>query len=324
MTSIQPAPAQLSKTPLPRSATRGSLRGNSHRMKHWTSSTLTVVLALCAQGQNLEAADTGLTSHFAKLGTNRIHYAIGGTGEKTLVFVHGWAGNVDFWREQTPVFLDKAKLVLIDLPGHGKSDKPRTSYTIDSFADAVVAVMRDAKVEKATLIGHSMGVPVICRAYAKAPTMVTALVPVDGVLRKPNFTPEQVERFVAPLRGPGYREHTTNFIGSMISNPGMETLRARVLADVFATPQHVMSSAMEEMVSAAQPNWDLKKVDIPVLIINAKNPMWTPEYQAYAEGLSPKAEYRVIEGPGHFLMLEKPVEFNALLLELLRKYKLIN
>jgi pimeloyl-ACP methyl ester carboxylesterase len=293
-------------------------------MKYGISNALIVALALCVQSRNLSAAHSGLTSHFVKLGTNKVHYAIGGTGEKTLVFVHGWAGNLDFWREQTPTLIDKAKLVLIDLPGHGKSDKPRTSYTVDFFADAVIQVMRDAKVNRATLIGHSMGVPVICRAYAQAPQVVTALVPVDGVLRKPNFTREQVEKFVGPFRGAGYREHTTNFIGSMVSNPGTEALRNRILADVLATPQHVMSSAMEGMTSEVQPNWDLKKVQVPVLIINAKNPMWTPEYEAYAKELSPKAEYRVIEGPGHFLMLERPVEFNAVLLELLQKYNLTN
>lgn len=293
-------------------------------MKSWTMHSLIAALVLCAYSRNVSAAPGGLTSHFAKLGTNRVHYAIGGTGEKTLVFVHGWAANLDFWREQTPALLDKAKLVLIDLPGHGKSDKPHTSYTIDYFADAVVVVMRDANVKRATLLGHSMGVAVICRACAKAPETVAALVPVDGLLRKPTVTSEQVEKFVGPFRGAGYREHTTNFITSMLTNPGTEALRDRVLADVLATPHHVMSSAMEGMFGEAQPNWDLKKVDMPVLIINAKNPMWTDEYQAYAKGLSPKGEYRVIEGPGHFLLLEKPAEFNAVLLELLRKYNLIN
>src|SRR5260370_4742140 len=76
-----------------------------------------------------------------------------------------------------------ARLILIDLPGHGKSDKPQTNYTMDYFASAVLAVMRDARVEKATLVGHSMGTPVICRVYAQAPEKVAALVAVDGLLR---------------------------------------------------------------------------------------------------------------------------------------------
>jgi pimeloyl-ACP methyl ester carboxylesterase len=267
---------------------------------------------------------TGVKSHFATFGTNKVHYVTAGKGAKTLVFVHGWAGNAGFWRAQAPVLAGNANVVLIDLPGHGKSDKPQTAYTMDFFADAVVAVMRDARVNKATLIGHSMGVAVICRAYAKAPEMITGLVAVDGLLRRPDFTPEQAEKFIGPFRGAGYREHTTNFIHSMFKNPGTEALRDKVLADVLATPQYVMSSAMEGMFGENQPNWDLKRVEVPVIVINAPNPRWTPEYEAYAKGLSPKSEYRVIPDTGHVLTLEKPAEFNRVLIELLEKHALID
>jgi sigma-B regulation protein RsbQ len=262
-------------------------------------------------------------SHFATFGTNKVHYVTAGKGDKALVFVHGWSGNQEFWREQVPAVGDKAKVLLIDLPGHGKSDKPHTAYAMDFFGDSVIAVMRDAKISKATLIGHSMGVAVICRAYAKAPDVVAGLVAVDGMLRRPEFTREEAERFIGPFRGAGYREHTTNFIHSMFKSPGTETLRDWTLNQVLATPQHVMSGAMEGMFGEGQPNWDLKKVDVPLLIINAPNPRWTPEYEAYAKGLSPKTEYRIIENVGHVLILEKPAEFNAVLLELLREHKLI-
>ena len=106
-------------------------------------------------------------SHFASFGTNKVHYVTVGGGRQTIVFVHCWAGNLGFWREQVPALADKARLVLIDLPGHGQSDKPHTAYTMDYFASAVLAVMRDAHVDKATLVGHSMGGAVICRVYGQ-------------------------------------------------------------------------------------------------------------------------------------------------------------
>jgi len=84
-----------------------------------------------------------------------------------------------------------------------------------------------------------------------------------------------------------------------------------------------MRSAMEGMFASDQPAWDLAKVNVPVLVINAKSPMWTDEYEAYVRALSPKTDYRTIDGPGHFLMLEKPAEFNAALLEMLEKFNLI-
>ncbi len=265
----------------------------------------------------------GAKSDYARFGTNRIHYVTEGTGKHVIVFVHCWAGNLGFWREQVPALADKARLVLIDLPGHGLSDKPHTAYTMDFFASAVLAVMRDAHVDKATLIGHSMGVPVICRAYKQAPERVAALVAVDGTLRRPKITAEQGEQFIARFRGPDYRDKTREFIATMFPAPGTEALRDRVISELLETPQYVMLGAMEGMFGPNQPDWDLQHVDVPVLVINANNPMWTEEYKTYVHSLSPKMDYAQMDGVGHWLMLEKPAEFNALLTGMLRKFDLI-
>ena len=262
-------------------------------------------------------------SHFVTQGTNKIHYVTAGKGRQTIVFVHCWAGNSGFWREQVPALADKARLILIDLPGHGQSDKPHRSYTMDFFASAVLAVMRDARVGKATLVGHSMGVPVICCVYRQAPEKVAALVAVDGFLRRPAMKPEQAEQVVAPFRAPGYREHTTRFIGAMFPNAGTEALRDRVLAETLATPQYVMSGAMAGMFDATQPDWNLKHVPVPVLVLNTSSPMWTDAYKDYMRSLSAQTDYRVVDGAGHWLMLEKPAEFNAVLTDMLRQFKLV-
>ena len=262
-------------------------------------------------------------SHFVSFGTNRVHYLIEGKGSHTIVFVHCWAGNAGLWREQVPELAGHARLVLVDLPGHGQSDKPHADYTMDFFASAVLAVMRDAQVDKGTLVGHSMGAPVICRVYKQAPDKAAALVAVDGFLRRPAMTPEQAKEFIAPFRTPEYREHTRQYVGTLFPIPGTEFLRDRVVSELLATPQYVMLGAMEGMFGGDQPDWDLKKVIVPVLVINAPNPMWTDEYKAYVRSLSSKTDYRTIDGVGHWLMLEKPAEFNAALTDLLRKFDLI-
>ena len=262
-------------------------------------------------------------SHFAKFGTNNVHYVVEGKGKHAIVLIHCWAGNLGFWREQVPALADKGRLILIDLPGHGLSDKPHTAYTMDFFAGAVLAVMRDAHVDKATLVGHSMGTPVICRAYKQAPERVAALVAVDGTLRRPKMTPEQSEQVIAQFRAPDFRENTRQFMGTMFPVPGTEALRDRVVSELLDTPQYVMLGAMQGMFGADQPDWDLRHISVPVLVINAPNPMWNDEYKEYVRSLSPRTEYRAIDGVGHWLMLEKPAEFNAVLTDMLRKFDLI-
>ncbi len=284
-----------------------------------------LLLAGCAsphEQSEAGASPGNARSRFASFGTNKIHYVVEGKGKHTIVFVHCWAGNLGLWRKQVPALADKARLILLDLPGHGKSDKPHPAYTMDYFAEAVLAVMRDAHVAKATLVGHSMGVPVICRVYHQDPGRVAALVSVDGLLRRPRITPEQAQQFIAPFRSPDYREKTREFIGTMFPVPGTEAVRDQVASELLETPQYVMVGAMEGMFDPGQPDWDLHHVNVPVLVINAPNPMWTEDYKEYVRSLSRQTEYRTIEGVGHWLMLEKPAAFNAALTEMLGKFNL--
>jgi pimeloyl-ACP methyl ester carboxylesterase len=146
---------------------------------------------------------------------------------------------------------------------------------------------------------------------------------VDGLLRRPQLTPQEVDKYLTPYRTPDFRAHVTNFISSMFPSPATHPLRDRVLAEVMATPPYVMSSAMNGMFGPDQPDWDLHDVKVPLLVLNAPNPRWNAEYEAYARALSPRSDYRVLEGTGHVLLLEKPAEFNAVLLEMLEKFDLV-
>ncbi|HEY2329877.1 MAG TPA: alpha/beta hydrolase [Verrucomicrobiae bacterium] len=262
-------------------------------------------------------------SHTAAFGTNKIHYVTLGEGSHTVVFIHGWACNLNFWREQAPALADKARLVFIDLPGHGRSDKPNTAYTMDFLARAVVAVLRDAGVEKAALVGHSMGAAVMCRAYSQAPEKVAALVSVDGLLCPLPGTAEEARMFIGQFCVPEYLQHARKFISDFFPHPGTEKLRDEVVAEMLVTPQYVMAGAAEGMAGPDQPDWSLQNVGVPVLVLNARSPWWNARFQHYVQTLSSRVDCRTLDGVGHFLMLEKPAEFNANLVEMLRKFDLL-
>ena len=262
-------------------------------------------------------------SHFTSAGAHRIHYVTAGQGSRVIVFVHGWCCDSSFWRGQIPALADKARLMFIDLPGHGQSDKPQTSYTMDFFAEAVLAVLRDAKVEKAIFIGHSMGGAVIARVHHHEPEKVAALVSVDGLLCRISGTPEEGRALVGGFASPHYREHAAGFISTFFPVPGTEKLRERVTDAMLATPQHVMLGGMLAMLDPNQPDWILQKVNAPVIVINIQSPWWTAAYENYVRSLSPQSDYFIMDGVGHFPMLEKPAEFNAILVQKLAKFELL-
>src|SRR5436305_6227495 len=112
----------------------------------------------------------------------KVRYESYGKGKEAVVFIHGWTCDLTFWRGQAPSY-QKHRSLLIDLPGHGQSDKPEVDYSEERFALAVDAVMRDAGVERAVLVGHSMGGAVeltflrLFPAKARAVVLVDAYVP---------------------------------------------------------------------------------------------------------------------------------------------------
>src|ERR1700733_6270058 len=101
---------------------------------------------------------------YAKYGDIKVHYQDEGKGKDAVVFVHGWTCDLNFWKGQFTA-MPGTRMIFVDLPGHGKSDKPKVDYTMEYFARSIEAVMKDAGVKKAVLVGHSMGTPVIRNFY---------------------------------------------------------------------------------------------------------------------------------------------------------------
>jgi pimeloyl-ACP methyl ester carboxylesterase len=280
-------------------------------------SLLVPFLALGAgpAGSSLDA----VPSQYAKLDGIRVHYKSLGEGETALVFIHGWTCNLTFWRTQVPAFAGKIRMILIDLPGHGQSDKPEINYTMDLFARAVDAVLRDAGVEKAVLVGHSMGTPVARQFYRLFPKKAVAIVAVDGPLRAPaNMKPAYVDQFVARYSAPRFKESVSKVVDSMFPKQTPPELRDQVKSAMQSTPPHVAQSAMRAMYDPAI--WEEGKISVPVLAIMAnKRQFGTPDYERYIRKLCPDVDFVAIDGVGHFLMLDKPDAFNKALARFLAK-----
>ena len=95
----------------------------------------------------------------------------------------------------------------------------------------------------------------------------------------------------------------------------------RIKASTENTPQNVMVSAFEGMADPAI--WGEDKINLPVLAIMAKNPFYPPNVEESFRGIAPKMEFYMWDGVGHFLMMEKPKEFNAAVIAWLDKNALL-
>ena len=259
-------------------------------------------------------------SKYATLNGAKIHYqSYGGNGKDAFVLVHGWSCNLDYWKYQIPDLAKRARVIALDLPGHGQSDKPEMNYTMDHFAAAIDAVMRDAKVERAVLVGHSMGTPVARQFYRKYPQKTLAIVIVDGGLR-PFGDKAMREQFLTMFRSPNYKEAGAQMFTQM--TPVLAAAdKAAVMASLSATPQNVLVTAMESMSDDALYTND--KINVPVLAILAKSPFWQADTEQFFRSLAPDFEYHMWEGVDHFLHMEKPKEFNETVIAFVDKKKLL-
>lgn len=259
-------------------------------------------------------------SHFVELDGFKVHYTSYGKGDTALFFVHGWSCGETVWTEQAPILADQMRVITIDLPGHGQSDKPRIDYTMDLYARAIDAVLRDANVGSVVLVGHSNGTPVVRQFYRKFPAKTRALIIVEGSLR-PLGDAASMEKFITPLRGENYSEEAGRLVDGMTKPIKDAALRTRIKSLMLRTPQYVAVSEFEATVNPAL--WKEDKIDVPVLMILAKQPVWTAEYEKFVRTVVPKLDYQVWPGVSHFVMMEKPREFTATLLNFLQANQLL-
>jgi pimeloyl-ACP methyl ester carboxylesterase len=244
----------------------------------------------------------------------KIHSSSAGSGSTTLVFVHGWTCDSTSWAAQVPALAKKYRVLTLDLPGHGQSGSPKDGkFSMDLFARAVEAVRAEAGTDKIVLVGHSMGAPVI-RQYARLfPQHVAALVAVDGPLDMRQFPAEFKP---PPLAGPEGLKAREGMIRGMFTPQTPPDVQQKVLAMMLKAPE---ATAIGAMGSMADPS--LRKADVtpmPALAVWAGTNPQLPNVDEARKTL-PKFEQTQVAGTGHFLMMEKPEEFNRLLIAFVDK-----
>jgi pimeloyl-ACP methyl ester carboxylesterase len=242
-----------------------------------------------------------------------ISFEIYGTGEPTLVFVHGWSCDARYWRAQLPYFTKNHRVVMLDLAGHGHSGMTRSQYTMRAFGEDVRAVTEVTGSRRVILIGHSMGGSVIAEAARIMPSRVIGLIGIDTLENiEYLMTREELKRMIAPLEK-NFRTGSRQFVDEMISPKTNPQLREWILSDMSAAPPAVALSAMSNMMSQYITGEAAKIFDeirVPVITVNGD--MWPVNYEANRRHML-SFDAIVLKGADHFLMLNRTEQFNRAL-----------
>ena len=252
-----------------------------------------------------------------------------------LVLVHGWCCDSSYWDAQIPALAATHPVLTLDLPGHGRSSGLVGGSPADGsmarfgagVADLIeqVCATEAAGSSSVVLIGHSMGGPVVVEAARRLGR--GGRVPVRGVLGVDTFwtvgtPPPPVAEFEARL-APFHADFAANVRGFVLQNfflPDADpALRERIAADMAAGDSTVGLAAMRGLSfwDGAAAFADIAAQGLPVTAINAA---MTPVDEGGVRAIAPLFRLRRVEGVGHFLMMERPEAFNAMLREELRRF----
>ncbi|MEU4834991.1 alpha/beta hydrolase [Streptosporangium sp. NPDC023615] len=249
---------------------------------------------------------------FTDIGDVRLFHTDDGSGDTTLLLVHGLGSDSCEWVHHIPDLATRYRVIAVDMRGHGHSSAPGTGNTPRRMADDLALLCAELGVESCVAIGHSMGGQIVSHLAVEHPSLVRALVTVDPGYGFAGATAEYLPVLVERMR--------EDVIGVSLGNeewtataatPGWlrEWHRRRILA----TPPHVLLQAFEAMFGGPdamglRPASEayLTRRACPVLTF-----WFDPAQAAWEAGLfkDPHSKAVLWEGSGHRLHEERPGEF---------------
>jgi len=244
-----------------------------------------------------------------------------GKGDTALVFLHGWGGDREYWKHQADAFASDYTVVTLDQAGHGASGTDRKAWTIDALAGDVEAVVKELKLKRVVLIGHSMGGSVALLAARKLPGTVVAVVGVDTLQDAEFKRPDDVVKGLFA----GLEKDFKGTVGGMAGGLLPEKVDAKLkdwIGEKAASRDPAIATALIKDLFALDQKRAFKEAGVPVRCINSSGgfQFFTP---TAVETNKKYADFDAVTIPdvGHYPMLEKPKEFNEKLQGVLKGLK---
>jgi 2-hydroxy-6-oxonona-2,4-dienedioate hydrolase len=125
------------------------------RLPVWLVSTSLILFSICSNGQNQTAPGQPVGSFITVFGA-KVHYVDAGSGS-VVVLLHGLADDVGVWESVMPALAAKHRVIALDQIGFGRSDKPLLDYRAATFVDFLDGFLNELKVNRASLVGNSLG-----------------------------------------------------------------------------------------------------------------------------------------------------------------------
>lgn len=255
----------------------------------------------------------------AEVDGRRIRYLEQGNSNETVVLLHGLGGMAERWLPIVPHLSKKYRVIMPDLIGYGKSDKPQVDYTPDLFRRVILGFLEALSLTEVFMVGTSLGGEIVadCAATEGSPVKKAVLVSPAGIMKKSTpaldaytlaalYPTHESVRIAYQMMSGTRREISDDAIENFISN--MTRPNAKM----------VFLSTLLGMKNSPVIKEKLGLIRIPVLLIWGTEDSLIPfEYAKEFASSIPHCDFNPMAGCGHIPYEEKPEEFSSLILEFL-------
>jgi len=272
-----------------------------------------VVITLC-----LATVVNAQTSKEVLVFGQKIQYVEAGTGP-TVILLHGLGGSSVAWSFNIGPLAEKFHVVVPDQIGFGKSDKPLVNYRIRTYVDFLDQFCKQLKIERATLVGNSMGGWIAAMFTASFPDRVDKLVLVDAAGYTP---PKDFDMRTLFGLNPTTREGMKILVSKVFYNKAFQSDAAidQAIAVRLAAGDGYTIKTITESIIRGEDFLDdvVKTIKRPTLIVWGRQDglVALADGERFNKDIA-GSKMVVIEQCGHVPNAEKPGEFNAALLKFL-------
>jgi pyruvate dehydrogenase E2 component (dihydrolipoamide acetyltransferase) len=232
-----------------------------------------------------------------------------GEGGVPVVLVHGFGGDLNTWMFVQPALAEKRRTVALDLPGHGGSAKQVGAGDAKTLTDAVATALDALSIERAHLVGHSLGGAVAALSALHQPQRTASLT----LIATAGLGPEINSAFIDAFVRAGRRRETVEALNQLVYDPALvsramveEVLRYKRLDGVAAALRTIAGAWFADGRQALDLRAEIAGLTVPVQLIWGRDDRIIPV--GHGQSLAPPLPLHILDKTGHLPHLEKAGE----------------
>lgn len=258
--------------------------------------------------------ETGPSPQKAAIGTRSVRYLKQGDGGVPAILIHGFGGDLNNWLFNHEALAGSRAVYAIDLPGHGESTKDVGDGSLDTLADVLLGFMDHAGIDRASLIGHSMGAAVAMTAALKAPDRVASLTLIGAAGLGDAINTDYINGFVSAPNRNAIKPQLMKLFGdpTLVNRQLVEDImKYKRLEGVDAALRTLAGALFVAGRQTTSLRDRVAALGKPTLVIWGEADQIIPA--AHATALGDKAQVEVVAGKGHMVQMEAANEVNQLI-----------